>query len=66
MCSGSLADVERLGGGHLHPVGQLEALDAGGQLGLVRRAAPGARRLSLAEQVELGPLLRRRSCPAAR
>ena len=28
------ADVERLGGGHLHAVGQLERLDAGGQLGL--------------------------------
>ena len=32
----SLVDVERLGRGHLHPVGQLERLDAGRQVGLGR------------------------------
>ena len=34
-------DVERLGGGHLHAVGQLEALDAGGQLRPRPRAPAG-------------------------
>ena len=38
----SRVDVERLGGGHLHAVGQLEALDAGRQVRPRRRAVPGA------------------------
>ena len=42
VARGSLVDVERLGRGHLHAVGQLEALDAGGQLGLVRVLLAGA------------------------
>ena len=40
--SGSRVDVERLGGGHLHAVGQLEALDPRRQFRLRRRAARGA------------------------
>ena len=47
-------DVERLGRGHLHAVGQLKALDAGGQLGFA-----GLRLMLVepAQQIELGPLL---------
>ena len=50
-------DVERFRGGHLHAVGQLEALDAGGQLRLGRRVAAECSLVEPAQQVELPPLL---------
>ena len=50
-----VADVERLGRFRLHPVGQLERLDAGLELGLV--AVPlEVLAVELGQQVELGPL----------
>ena len=51
---GLLVEVERLGGGHLHAIGQFEDLDAGGQIGV---RGVGLCELSFAEQVELRPLL---------
>ena len=42
MCCGSRRDVERLGRLGLHPVGQLERLDAGFELRVVAGALAGA------------------------
>ena len=41
MCRGFAVDVEGFGGGDLHAVGELEAFDAGGELGLVGVGSPG-------------------------
>ncbi len=40
MAAGSLSTSSASGGGHLHAVGQLEAFDPGGQLGLGRMLLP--------------------------
>ena len=53
-------DVEGLGRGHLHAVGQLEALDPRGQFGL-GRVLLQVPAIEPSEQVELRPLLGRRS-----
>ena len=55
MCCRLAADVECLGRFRLHPVGQLERLDAGFELGLV--AVPlEVLAVELGQEVELGPL----------
>ncbi len=55
MCSRFAADVKRLGRFRLHPVGQLERLDAGFELGLM--AVPlEVLAIELGQEVELGPL----------
>ena len=52
-----LVDVDRLGRGHLHAIGQLKALDAGGQLQLLRRLRQAVL-VELRQQIERRPLLR--------
>ena len=55
------ADIEGVGRFHLHAIGQLEGLHAGFELRRRRRAVARACRLSDCTQIELPPLLGRRS-----